>query len=159
MAALQPAAGFNRALRAKDDAEAFRNLLEAAEAGCLRAQFLVGLAYHTGCGVAADGERAAYWYRKAACGGDGHAIANLGVLSLPGHGLSTSDAEAYAWVQSAVGLGHAWLRPALAALERRITTGAADREAARILASVSPEKPQFRACTRAECDPSRCDVA
>jgi hypothetical protein len=135
--------------------ERFENLRQAAEAGCLRAQFLAGLAYQTGCGVTADHERAAYWYRKAAAGGDSRAIANLGVMSLLAQGPPASDADAYAWVQSAVGLGHEWLRPALGVLERRITTGVADAAGAGILASVSPEEPLFPACTRAECDPSR----
>jgi TPR repeat protein len=157
-----PAADFNRALRSSNDADAFASLLGAAEAGCVRAQFLVGLAYHTGRGVALDCERAGVWYRKAAGSGDSHAIANLGVMSLLGQGAPADDLDAYTWVRSAVGLGHEWLRPALDLLERRVTGGedfenGADRD--RILASVLPETPAFRPCTQPGCDPSRCNVA
>src|SRR5437899_3353936 len=109
-------ADFNRALRCAADADAFAYLLRAAEEGCVRSQFLVGLAYHLGRGVAADYERAAHWYRQAACAADGNAIANLGIMSLH----QGDDLEAYTWIQSAVGTGHAWLRPALDILERRI---------------------------------------
>jgi TPR repeat protein len=151
------AAGFNRALRCASDTEAFESLLRAAESGCLRAQFLVGLACHTGRGVAVDYECAAAWYRKAAGGGDSHAMANLGVMSLLGQRMPVDEVDAYAWVQSAVGMGHQWLRPVLDVLEWRIT----GREAAgdeRILASVAPEMPALGPCLRLACDPSRCDV-
>jgi TPR repeat protein len=158
-----PAADFNRALDCSNDADAFDSLLRAAEAGCLRAQFLVGLAYHTGRGVALDCERAGTWYRKAAGSGDSHAIANLGVMSLLGQGAPADDLDAYTWVQSAVGLGHEWLRPVLDLLERRVTGGDGYDDAAsdsrRILASVSPETPTLRPCTQPGCDPSRCNVA
>ena len=157
--ASQPAADFNRALRCRSEADAFPCLLRAAEAGCLRAQFLVGLAYHTGRGVAVDYERAGAWYRKAAGGGDSHAIANLGVMSLLGQGAPADDLDAYTWVQSAVGLGHEWLRPALGVLERRVTGGGEAAGGPRILASLSPETPALRPCTQPGCDPSRCDVA
>ena len=68
--ASQPMTDLNRALGCANDAEAFRSLLRAAQGGCLRAQSLAGLAYHTGRGVAVDFEQAAGWYRKAAAGGD-----------------------------------------------------------------------------------------
>jgi TPR repeat protein len=155
-----PEADFNRALRCSNDAEAFASLLRAAEDGCQRAQFLVGLAYHTGRGVAVDCERAGAWYRKAAGSGDSHAIANLGVMSLLGQGAPADDLEAYTWIQSAVGLGHQWLRPVLDLLERRITGACGDAgDSGRILASVSPEAPALGPCTRPGCDPSRCNVA
>jgi len=108
----QPMADLNRALACASDAGAFGHLLRAAEAGCLRAQSLVGLAYHTGRGVAVDFERAADWYRKAAGGGDSFAIANLGVMRLLGQGAAADEVDAYTWLQSAVGLGHTGLRPA-----------------------------------------------
>jgi TPR repeat protein len=154
-----PAADFNRALDCSNDADAFDSLLGAAEAGCLRAQFLVGLAYHTGRGVALDCERAGTWYRKAAGSGDSHAMANLGVMSLLGQGAPADDLDAYTWVQSAVGLGHAWLRPVLDLLERRVTGGGDAGDSDRILASVSPETPALGPCTQPGCDPSRCNVA
>lgn len=156
-ASIHPAADFNRALRCASDAQAFVCLLRAAEAGCLRAQFLVGLAYHTGRGVAVDYARAGAWYRKAAGSGDSHAIANLGVMSLLGQGAPPDDLDAYAWVQSAVGLGHDWLRPVLALLEQRVTGGATP--AGDCILNPSPETPAFRPCTQPVCDHSRCNVA
>jgi len=151
------ATDFNRALHCASDTEAFENLLRAAQSGCLRAQFLVGLAYHTGLGVAMDYEHAAAWYRKAAGSGDSHAMANLGVMSLLGQGASADELDAYAWMQSAVGMGRQWLRPALEVLERRIT-GLECVGGERILASVAPETPTLGPCLRRVCDPSRCDV-
>ena len=153
------AVDFNRALQCSNDADAFDSLLRAAEAGCLRAQFLVGLAYHIGRGVALDYERAGTWYRKAAGSGDSHAIANLGVMSLLGQGAPADDLDAYTWVQSAVGLGHRWLRPVLDLLDRRVSGGGDAGDSERILASVSPEIPALRPCTQPGCDPSRCNVA
>ena len=153
-AASHPGANLNRGLRNQD----IGSLLLAAEAGCLRAQFLVGLAYHTGRGVEVDYERAAAWYHKAAGSGDRHAIANLGVMSVLGQGAPADDAEAYAWVQSAVGLGHEWLRPVLQFLEQRLTGSDRAGEGDCILSSISPETPEFRPCTQPVCDHSRCDI-
>ena len=154
----QPASDFNRALHCVNESDAFERLLRAADAGCLRAQFLVGLAYHTGRGVAVDFDRASTWYHRAAEHGDTYAIANLGVMSLLGQGIPADDVDAYTWIQSAVGLGHGWLGPALRLLERRIAGGdPVDRE--RVLAAVWPESPNFCPCTQAVCDPSRCNVA
>jgi TPR repeat protein len=154
--ATQPMADLNRALASASDADAFGSLLRAAQAGCLRAQTLVGWAYQTGRGVAVDFERAADWYRKAACGGDSYAIANLGVMSLLGQGAAADDLEAYTWLQSAVGLGHADLRPVLDRLERRVTGASTDGGPFAPL--VLPQTPSVRPCTKPVCDPSRCDA-
>jgi TPR repeat protein len=153
----QPAADFNRALRCAADADAFAYLLRAAEDGCIRSQFLVGLAYHTGRGVGVDYNQAAAWYRKAACAADGPAIANLGLMCMLGQGGPADDLEAYGWVRSAVGTGHEWLRPALDLLEQRIA-GRTPEDAARTLASLSPEIPAVGPCTLPACDPSLCQV-
>ena len=154
-----PAADFNRALHCASDVEAFDNLLRAAEDGCLRAQLLVGVAYHTGRGVAVDYARAAEWYRRAAAGGDSYAITNLAVMSLLGQGAPADDLDAYTWTASAVGMGHVWLRPILETLERRINSSAGAADAARAIPPVSPEIPVFGPCTQPGCDPSRCNVA
>ena len=148
----------NRALECRSDAESFGHLLRAAEGGCVRAQALVGIAYHIGRGVESDFERAAGWYRKAAGRGDSYAMANLGVLSVLGQGSAADDVEAYTWLQSAAGLGHAGFRPVLSLLERRIVGGCAG-DASGVLASVSPLTPTLRRCTRPKCDPSRCDAS
>lgn len=157
--AANPAADFNRALRCTNDVESFNGFLRAANSGCVRAQFLVGLAYHTGHGVALDHEKAAAWYREAAGNGDGHAIANLGVMSLLGQGMPADDVEAYTWVQSAVGLGHVWLRPALEMLERCIGGNADAGQRSFLLKTLSPESPILGPCTKPDCDPSRCQIA
>lgn len=154
---IQPAADFNCALKCSNEAEAFGYLQKAAEAGCFRAQFLLGLAYHTGRGVTADYRRAEKWYCEAAAGGDSHAMANLGVINLSGQRATADDLDAYAWILSAVGLGREWLRPILAVLEQRIS-GVGDPAGDRTLASVAPENPFFRACSLPTCDPCRCMV-
>jgi len=146
----------NRALGCANDAEAFRSLLRAAQGGCLRAQSLVGLAYHTGRGVAVDFDCAAAWYRKAAAGGDSYAIANLGVLSLSGQGAIADEIDAYTWLQSAVGLGHTRLRPVVELLEQRITD---EGDCAAALPSIAPQTPPARPCVRKVCDYSLCEAA
>ena len=140
---------YNHALACANEAEAFSSLLSAAQAGCLRAQTLVGLAYHTGRGVTVDLSCAAAWYRKAAAGGDSCALANLGVLSLD------NEIDAYTWLQSAAGLGHAQLRPAVDLLEKRII-GAIGAET---VPSLTPQAPASRPYSRPVCDHSLCDAA
>jgi TPR repeat protein len=154
--ARQPMTDLNRALGCANDAEAFRSLLRAAQGGCLRAQSLVGLAYHTGRGVALDFEQAAGWYRKAAAGGDSCAMANLGVMSFLGQGTVADNVDAYTWLRSAVGLGHEQLRPALDLLERRLTGNSREYDG-RIACLVSPQTPEVRPCPRAVCDPCLCE--
>ncbi len=146
-----PAADFNRALACSNAADAFASLVRAARAGCVRAQFLVGLAYHTGRGVEVDFERAGAWYHRAAGSGDSYAIANLGLMSALGQGAPADDLDAYAWIQSAVGLGHRWLGPVLDVLERRVAGGADP-----IPCALAPQTPEFRPCTQSICDRSRC---
>lgn len=156
---VSPSAEFNRALHTPDPVEAFDGLVRAAEGGCLRAQFLVALAYHTGRGVDRNYALAAQWYRCAAGAGDANSMTNLGVMSLLGQGAPPDDIDAYTWVQSAVGLGHDWLRPALEMLEHSIRGTAETGERARVLAGMAPEEPHFSSCTQSGCDPSRCKVA
>jgi len=154
--ASQPMTDLNRALGCANDAEAFRNLLRAAQAGCLRAQSLAGLAYHTGRGVAADFEQAASWYRKAAAGGDSCAMANLGVMSFLGQGTVADDVDAYTWLRSAVGLGQKRLLPVIDLLERRLTGDSREPDGG-IACLVSPQTPEVRPCARAVCDPCLCE--
>jgi TPR repeat protein len=152
-------ADFNRGLACVTDAAAFASLLHAAEAGCHRAQMRVGLAYQTGRGAGLDFERAAWWYGEAAAAGDDYAIANLGLMSLLGE-VPADDLDAYAWIESAVGLGHSKLRPALEILRRRINGEPVDpRDGDGMLASTMPEVPPARPCTRTICDPCRCTAA
>jgi TPR repeat protein len=147
---------YNQALACASEDAAFASLLRAAHAGCVRAQSLVGLAYHTGRGVAVDLDCAASWYRKAAGGGDSYAIANLGVLSLSGQSAAADEIDAYTWLQSAVGLGQTHLRPLVDLLERRM---AGEGDCAAALPSISPQTPAARPCARPVCDHSLCDAA
>jgi len=151
-----PAGDFNHALNCANERDAFDSLMRAAESGCVRAQFLVGLAYHVGRGAPVDYGLARTWYRRAAGSGDGYAIANLGVMSLLGQGEPSGELEAYTWVRSAVGLGHVWLRPALDWLENWIT-GAVGTESC-LVDGLLPEIPVLRTCTAAQCDPSCCNA-
>jgi TPR repeat protein len=152
----QPAADFNRALHCGCDADAFAYLLKAAEEGCVRSQFLVGLAYHIGRGAAVDYERAGVWYRRAACSADSHAIANLGIMRLLAQDGPADDIEAYTWLQSAVGLGHDWLRPAVEFLEDRISGRGNCPDGQSVFAGIAPAEPSLRTCTLPGCDRSRC---
>jgi hypothetical protein len=79
-------------------------------------------------------------------------------MSLLGQGTPADDLDAYLWVQSAVGLGHEWLRPALEMLERNMS-GADSDDRQSLLASLCPVTPSFRPCSLPGCDPSRCNVA
>jgi TPR repeat protein len=108
-----------------------------------------------------DYERAASWYRKAACCADAHAIANLGFMSALGQGAPADEVDAFTWLESAVALGHRELRPALELLEKRISGGGAiaAADAVHILASVAPAMPALRPCTLPECSPTRCTAA
>jgi TPR repeat protein len=114
------------------------------------------LAYHTGCGVGIDYERAAAWYRRAACGADDCAMANLGVMALLGQPGPADEQEAYCWIRSAVAMGHARLRPALDWLERRIVRGVGEES---LRPSISLEIPASRPCTQSACVHSLCNVA
>jgi hypothetical protein len=154
--ARQPMTDLNRALGCANDADAFRSLLRAAQGGCLRAQSLAGLAYHTGRGVAMDFEQAAGWYRMAAAGGDSCAMANLGVMSFLGQGTVADDVDADTWLRSAVGLGHKRFLPVMDLLERRLTGNFCEHDS-RIACLVSPQTPEVRSCPRTVCDSCLCD--
>src|SRR5690242_4269596 len=95
-----PAAAYNRALACAGP-QRIDLLLRAATGGCHRAQFLLALAYHTGQDVPVDYTRAASWYEQAASRGDSFAMANLGMMRLPGQSGNVDEIEAYTWIRSA----------------------------------------------------------
>ena len=79
--------------------------LPLAEAGDPRAQEYVGMLYEHGQGVAADPERALFWYRTAAESGDVTAQYNLGVALVDGR-LPGGDAEeGRSWLAAAAARG------------------------------------------------------
>ena len=62
----------------KDDKEAARWLLKAAEQGLVEAEVLIAAMYDRGLGVELSTSKATKWYQKAADQGNGPAIALLG---------------------------------------------------------------------------------
>ena len=70
---------------------------EKAQAGSVREQFQLGLAFHFGRGVKADMEEAARWFRCAAEQGHVEAQFNLGWAYHLAQGVAHDDAEAAKW--------------------------------------------------------------
>jgi localization factor PodJL len=81
-------------------------LLQAAETGDARSQFLVGARYAEGNGVAKDERRAAGWFRRA--GQQGLAVAQyrLGTMYERGRGVTKDPVEAKAWYERAAKVGN-----------------------------------------------------
>ena len=82
---------------------AFKRFLEAAKAGDLGAQFMLGNLYSDGDGVKKDRDAALYWYRKAYRRGFGPAASNIGVLYRDEGKLN----RALTWFENAITLGDA----------------------------------------------------
>lgn len=72
-------------------------LRRAAEAGHVEAQFLLGLAHHTGRGAPEDPAEAARWYRAAAEAGHRDAAYLLGLAYWRGRGVAQDDRAATRW--------------------------------------------------------------
>ncbi len=79
--------------------------LVRARAGDAQEQFLLGVMYEHGKGVAQDYAQAAHWYGKAAMQDHMLAQVNLGSLHDKGLGLPQSYSQAYGWYHKAAGLG------------------------------------------------------
>src|SRR5580765_2780486 len=73
------------------------HLLKNASKGDVNAQFMLGLAYEFGRGVAKDSTEAAHWYEKAANAGDPGAQTHLGNLYAEGNGVARDQALAIKW--------------------------------------------------------------
>lgn len=81
-------------------------LRRAAEAGHVEAQFLLGLAHHTGRGGAqANAAEAARWYRAAATAGHRDAAYLLGLAYWRGRGVRQDDRAATQWFARAAAAG------------------------------------------------------
>ena len=80
---------------------------EKAQAGSVREQFQLGLAFYFGKGVSQDSEEAVKWWRRAAEQGHAQAQYNLGVSYHEGKGVVQDDAEAAKWFHRAAEQGHA----------------------------------------------------
>ncbi len=81
---------------------------KAAEQGDAAAQFIMGLVYFDGRGVAQDDRQAETWYRKSAEQGYASAQVNLGLMYFFGRGVSKDDQQAVAWLRKAADKGNAY---------------------------------------------------
>jgi len=87
--------------------EAVEEYRMAADAGCVQAQYALGILYKLGHGVGQDNDQAAEWFRKAAAAGYAPAQYNLGCMYRDGLGVEKDDAQAAGWFRSAAEQGHA----------------------------------------------------
>lgn len=92
---------------ARDEAEAVRLYLLAAEAGSARAMFNLGLMFDRGQGVSIDKAEALRWYRNGADAGNAGAIYNLGVKYAKGEGVAKNETEGARWLLKAAMKGNA----------------------------------------------------
>jgi len=88
------------AMRKGDFKTALAELRPRAAKNEPQAQFLLGMLYDSGKGVAQDQAAAASWYRKAAEQNHLMAQAYLGVLLYTGQGVKQDCAEAARWFQA-----------------------------------------------------------
>lgn len=118
----------------KNNAEAARYYLKAAEAGHLASMTRYALFAKDGIGIAKNEGLAATWFRKAADGGQEAAMTNLGGLYETGRGVKQDYAEAARWYRRAVDKGHVFAMHRLALLyEAGRGVGKNDQEAVRLL--------------------------
>ena len=81
----------------KDEMEAIRWYLMAAESGYAKAQNTLGVCYKNGTGVEKDLGEAVKWYRLAAQQNYALAQSNLGICYAKGEGVERNDEEASFW--------------------------------------------------------------
>jgi TPR repeat protein len=89
----------------KDDTEAAKWLLKAAERGDADSQRNLAVLYHKGTGVAQDDVRAIEWFSRAAEQGHRDAQALLGEMYYVGWGSSQNYQEAFRWFTCAAEQG------------------------------------------------------
>jgi len=106
---------------AKDEAEALKWFLKAAEQGHAEAQFNTGVCYENGQGVPQDYAEAVRWYRKAAEQDEATAQWKLGLCYANGHGVAQEYAEAYRWTLLSSAQGDEFARGAITLLEKLMT--------------------------------------
>ena len=85
--------------------EAFKLYRILAEQGDARAQYMLGICYENGIGVAKDKTKAVRWYRKAAEQGNAEAQYSLGICYDLGIGVAKDKAEAVRWYRKAAEQG------------------------------------------------------
>lgn len=77
-----------------------------AEQGDAAAQFIFGVMYFDGRGVAQDDRQAEAWYRKSAEQGYASAQVNLGLMYFFGRAVSKDNQQAVAWLRKAANKGN-----------------------------------------------------
>ncbi len=103
-----PQADFKKgdtAYQAKDYATAFPLLRKAAEQSYAPAQFLLGIMYDEGQGIAENNREALRWYRKAADQGLVQAQFLLGIAYADGQSVAQDYSEALRWHRKAAEQG------------------------------------------------------
>ena len=112
--------GFNAYRVHKDYFEAFRHLKPCAEAGNIRAQWLVGLMYYRGEGTLESNKESMRWMLMTAESGDAeyqHMVAyqyEVGFNSFP-----EDPIRAYMWYNLAAAQGHEISRKSMESMRRR----------------------------------------
>ena len=86
----------------KDKKKGLEIFRQGADAGCIRAQTMVGHAYRGGNGVKRNREESAVWYKKAAEQGEYIAAYRLGVQYNMGRGVKKDRMESLYWLSLAV---------------------------------------------------------
>ena len=84
----------------------FTPLIERAKEEDAEAQYLLGMHYVQGLGVAQNFKEAAKWFRKAAKLGNADAMYCLGMCYGRGEGLKENFVEAERWLKKAAMQGH-----------------------------------------------------
>lgn len=106
------------ALQGRDYDTAYNVFQTLALAGEPTAQYELGRLYHRGMGIAADAQRAAHWYARAAEQSHPEAQYRLGNMHMMGDGIAQNDSEAARWYTRALEQGHAGARENLAILKK-----------------------------------------
>ncbi|MDR0247753.1 MAG: sel1 repeat family protein [Burkholderiales bacterium] len=92
---------------------------KAAEQGHATAQYILGVVYLSGWGVAQNDAEAVNWFRKAAEQGNADAQNNLGRMYANGRGVAKDDAEATKWYSKAAEQGSMEAKNALDAMKKQ----------------------------------------
>lgn len=101
---------FERAVQAyvqHDYSTAFHLFKQLAKQGDAESQFLIGLMYDEGLGVAQSDKHAIYWYEKSAEQEYAYAQINIGAMYLKGQGVAQNDKQAVYWFEKAAEQGSA----------------------------------------------------
>ncbi len=91
----------------KDEAQAAKWFLKAAEQGDAKAQCMMGHCYENGWGVAKSDYLSMTWFRKAAKQGVPEALFNMGLCCILGQGCSEDKEAAVDYFRRAAEKGHA----------------------------------------------------